>query len=115
MNSASLAMNRRISHGQAMRSIFGRSRVTHLLGMLASSCDVRGYDIYELRRYNCLMITKSRAAEPTNWMLLLHQLPARPAYARVKLWRHLQSLGAVAVKNAVYALPAGPQAQEDFE
>ena len=61
------------------------------------------------------MITKSRAAEPANWLLLLHQLPAKPAYARVKLWRRLQALGAVAVKNAVYALPAGPQAQEDFE
>jgi hypothetical protein len=61
------------------------------------------------------MITKPRVAEPVNWLLLLHQLPAKPAYARVKLWRHLQSLGAVAVKNAVYALPASPQAQEDFE
>ena len=61
------------------------------------------------------MVTKPRAAEPANWLLLLHQLPAKPAYARVKLWRRLQALGAVAVKNAVYALPAGPQAQEDFE
>jgi hypothetical protein len=61
------------------------------------------------------MATKSRAAEPANWLLLLHQLPAKPAYARVKLWRRLQALGAVAVKNAVYALPAVPQAQEDFE
>ena len=61
------------------------------------------------------MITKSSAAEPPSWLLLLHQLPAKPAYARVKLWRRLQALGAVAVKNAVYALPAGSQAQEDFE
>jgi hypothetical protein len=61
------------------------------------------------------MITKARTPEPANWVLLLHQLPAKPAYARVKLWRRLQALGAVAVKNAVYALPAGPQAQEDFE
>jgi hypothetical protein len=61
------------------------------------------------------MIIKARMAEPANWLLLLHQLPAKPAYARVKLWRRLQSLGAVAVKNAVYALPAGAQAQEDFE
>jgi hypothetical protein len=45
----------------------------------------------------------------------LHQLPAKPAYARVKLWRRLQALGAMAVKNAVYALPAGAPAQEDFE
>jgi hypothetical protein len=61
------------------------------------------------------MITKPRATELASWLLLLHQLPAKPAYARVKLWRRLQSLGAVAVKNSVYALPASSQAQEDFE
>jgi hypothetical protein len=49
------------------------------------------------------------------WLLLIHQLPAKPAYFRVKIWRRLQALGAVAVKNAVYALPASEQAQEDFE
>jgi hypothetical protein len=61
------------------------------------------------------MITNPRDNEPAAWLLLLHQLPAKPAYARVKLWRRLQTLGAVAVKNSVYALPATPQAQEDFE
>jgi len=61
------------------------------------------------------MNTSPRSVESAEWLLLLHQLPAKPAYARVKLWRRLQALGAVAVKNAVYALPAGPQAQEDFE
>ena len=61
------------------------------------------------------MITKPRAPEPVHWLLLLHQLPAKPAYARVKLWRRLQALGAVAVKNSVYALPVGSQSQEDFE
>src|SRR4051794_5253548 len=49
------------------------------------------------------------------WLLLIHQLPARPAYLRVKVWRRLQALGAAAVKNAVYALPATAGAQEDFE
>ena len=49
------------------------------------------------------------------WLLLIHQMPAKPAYLRVKIWRRLQALGAVAVKNAVYALPASDQAQEDFE
>jgi hypothetical protein len=33
----------------------------------------------------------------------------------VKAWRRLQALGAVAVKSSVYVLPAGEQAQEDFE
>ena len=48
------------------------------------------------------------------WLLLIHQLPPKPAYFRVKVWRRLQRLGAVAIKNAVYALPAGEQAGEDF-
>jgi hypothetical protein len=52
---------------------------------------------------------------PDRWLLLIHQLPAKPAYFRVKIWRRLQGLGAVAVKNAVYALPANEQTQEDFE
>ena len=48
-------------------------------------------------------------------MLLIHQLPAKPAYLRVKIWRRLQALGAVAVKNAVHALPSSEGSQEDFE
>src|SRR5215211_3276245 len=47
--------------------------------------------------------------------MLVHQLPSKPAYLRVKVWRRLQGLGAVAVKNSVYALPSSPEAQEDFE
>lgn len=54
-------------------------------------------------------------AEPARWLLLIHQLPPKPGYPRVKVWRRLQALGAVAVKSTVYALPAGEQAQEDFE
>ena len=50
----------------------------------------------------------------TRWLLLIHQLPAKPAYARVKVWRRLQALGAVTVKNAVYALPANAETREDF-
>jgi hypothetical protein len=54
-------------------------------------------------------------AEPDRWLLLIHQLPAKPAYFRVKIWRRLQALGAVTVKNSVYVLPISEQAQEDFE
>lgn len=49
------------------------------------------------------------------WLLLIHQLPAKPAYFRVKIWRRLQGLGAIAVKSTVYALPANSETQEDFE
>jgi hypothetical protein len=48
------------------------------------------------------------------WLLLIHQLPAKPAYARVKVWRRLQALGAVTVKGSVYALPANGETREDF-
>src|SRR5712671_2623156 len=50
-----------------------------------------------------------------SWLLLIHQLPAKPAYLRVKIWRRLQGIGAIAVKNAVHALPMSEGAQEDFE
>jgi hypothetical protein len=50
----------------------------------------------------------------SRWLLLIHQLPAKPAYARVKVWRRLQALGAVTVKGSVYALPANADTQEDF-
>jgi hypothetical protein len=50
-----------------------------------------------------------------SWLLLMQQLPAKPAYLRVKVWRRLQAMGAVPVKNAVHALPMNEGAQEDFE
>jgi hypothetical protein len=53
-------------------------------------------------------------ANQAPWLLLIHQLPAKPAYARVKVWRRLQALGAVTVKNAVHALPSNEETQEDF-
>ena len=40
-----------------------------------------------------------------SWLLLIHQLPAKPAYLRVKIWRRLQDIGAIPVKNAVHVLP----------
>jgi hypothetical protein len=49
------------------------------------------------------------------WLLLIHQLPPKPAYNRVKVWRRLQALGAAMVKNSVYVLPAAEGTQEDFE
>ena len=48
------------------------------------------------------------------WLLLIYQLPPQPAYFRVKIWRRLQAMGAVAIKGAVYALPIDEQTQEDF-
>ena len=52
--------------------------------------------------------------DSTTWLLLIHQVPNSPAYLRVKMWRRLQKIGAVAVKNAVYVLPRSDQSSEDF-
>ncbi len=48
------------------------------------------------------------------WLLLFHQIPPKPDYFRVKVWRRLQRIGAVAVKNSVWVLPYSEQAVEDF-
>jgi len=53
------------------------------------------------------------AGEP-RWLLLIHQLPPKPAYLRVRIGRRLQGLGAAALKNTVYALPRSDAAQEDL-
>jgi len=55
------------------------------------------------------------APDEQPWLLLIHQLPPKPSYLRVKVWRRLQSLGAVAIKNSVYVLPSNDQTREDFE
>ena len=44
------------------------------------------------------------------WILLIHQLPPKPTNLRVRIWRKLQKLGAVAIKNSVYVLPATEKA-----
>ncbi|MES2253585.1 MAG: chromate resistance protein ChrB domain-containing protein [Pseudomonadota bacterium] len=54
-------------------------------------------------------------APSPGWLLLIHQLPAKPAYLRVKIWRRLQSLGVVSLKNSVFVLPATEKAREDFQ
>lgn len=59
-------------------------------------------------------MSRSETPEGVRWLLLIHQLPAKPAYARVKIWRRLKGLGAVTVKNSVYVLPANAETQEDF-
>src|SRR5215813_4172974 len=50
-----------------------------------------------------------------DWILLIHQLPPKPTNLRVRIWRKLQKLGAVAIKNSVYVLPANEKAHEDFQ
>ena len=62
-----------------------------------------------------ITLHKQKSQESQNWILLVHQLPARPTNLRVRIWRKLQKIGAVAIKNSVYVLPANDKTNEDFQ
>jgi len=49
------------------------------------------------------------------WLLFVHQLPTTPSNLRVGTWRRLQQIGALPLKQAVYALPDTASTREDFE
>jgi hypothetical protein len=49
------------------------------------------------------------------WILLIHQLPPKPTNLRVRIWRKLQKLGAISIKNSVYVLPFDEKTHEDFQ
>ena len=49
------------------------------------------------------------------WLLLVHQLPPRPSNLRVQVWRRLQQVGAVVLRNSIYVLPNTSECHEDFE
>lgn len=50
-----------------------------------------------------------------DWLVLVHQIPPKPAYLRVKIGRRLSRIGSVPLKNSVYLLPARESCQEDFQ
>ena len=49
------------------------------------------------------------------WLLLIHQLPPKPDYLRVKVRRRLHRIGAMPLRGSVYVLPATDEAREDFQ
>ena len=55
------------------------------------------------------------ASSRRRWLLFIHQLPSQPSNLRVTTWRRLQQIGAIPLKQAVYALPDTAETREDFE
>ncbi len=49
------------------------------------------------------------------WLLLIHHLPPKPDYLRVKVRRRLHGIGAAPLKNSVYVLPHSEESLEDFQ
>lgn len=60
-------------------------------------------------------MTKTINPRRQDWILLIHQLPPKPTNLRVRIWRKLQKVGAVAIKNSVYVLPATEETHEHFQ
>jgi hypothetical protein len=52
------------------------------------------------------------SSKPEKWLALIHQIPPHPNALRVKIWRRLQLVGAVAVKQSVYVMPFSEQSRE---
>jgi len=50
-----------------------------------------------------------------SWLLLLLSLPPRPSSLRVRAWRRLKALGAVALKSGAYLLPFSSDRYEQFQ
>lgn len=67
------------------------------------------------RKESHLNTKVKRSSSGQEWLLLIHQMPPQPTNLRVRIWRKLQKLGAIAVKNSVYALPHTEKTREDFE
>ena len=49
-----------------------------------------------------------------DWLLLVYRIPREPTSGRVYVWRKLKQLGAIAVQDAVWMLPATPRTREQF-
>jgi hypothetical protein len=54
-------------------------------------------------------------ADLPRWFLLVYRGPRDPTSSRVYVWRKLKKLGAVALQDAVWLLPANPQTREQFQ
>src|SRR5438034_757372 len=51
----------------------------------------------------------------TKLVLLIVSLPPNPSSLRVRVWRRLRAIGAVALKRTVYLLPDSPDHYEHFQ
>jgi len=49
------------------------------------------------------------------WLVLVYRIPREPTAGRVYIWRKLKQLGAVALQDAVWVLPANPRTMEQLQ
>jgi hypothetical protein len=51
----------------------------------------------------------------SKWLLMTYKIQREPTAGRVYVWRKMKQLGAVAVQDAVWVLPATDRTQEQFQ
>lgn len=51
----------------------------------------------------------------SNWLLMIYKVPREPSANRVYVWRKIKQLGAIAVQDAAWVLPATSRTQEQFQ
>lgn len=66
-------------------------------------------------RKSATVVPTAPTAPKARWILLLPSVPTSDPSARVKVWRQLQGVGAVALKNSVYVLPNREDCIETFQ
>src|SRR4051812_16040927 len=54
-------------------------------------------------------------SSPERWIVLTFRVPRMPTSNRVYVWRKLKQLGAIALQDAAWVLPATPKTQEHFQ
>jgi DNA-binding transcriptional regulator PaaX len=55
------------------------------------------------------------AVKDAEWLLLVYKIPREPTAGRVYVWRKLKQLGAIAMQDAVWVLPATLRTREQFQ
>src|SRR5207244_5379259 len=50
-----------------------------------------------------------------SWVLLVYKVPREPTALRAGIWRKLKKLGALLLRDAVWALPATPWTREQMQ
>lgn len=50
-----------------------------------------------------------------DFLLLVYRIPREPTASRVFVWRKLKQVGAIALQDAIWVLPAMPRTQEQLQ
>src|SRR5260370_19174080 len=67
-----------------------------------------------MKNDSSVIAAQEETASPP-WLLLIHRIPPKPDYFRVKVRRRLRRIGARPLKNSVSALPRTDEALEDLQ